>query len=101
MSSVRGTDNRDFVKDARDRARFEIAYSNDNTVNKFRADTLRKPTLPSELPSKTTPIVFHNRGSDLKDSVKGGREKAQFLKAHTPFMRYSVPENNKLNSGLY
>lgn len=100
-SSVRGRDSRDLVKTARDRARFEIAYSKDNSVNKFRKDVLRNPILPQQLPSKTTPIVFHNRGSDLKDSVKAGREKAQFLKAHSDFMRHTVPINTKLRAGLF
>ena len=83
MSSVRGRDLKDAVKDRRDRARYDIKYSQDNSVNRFRPDTFKKPNLPNQLPSKTTPIVFHNRGSDLKDSVKVGREKAQFLKAPT------------------
>ena len=101
MSSVRGRDSRDLIKTGRDRARFEIAYSKDDTVNKFRPDTLRKPNMKGQLPNKTTAIVFHNRGSDLKDSVKVGREKAQFLKAHTGFMRHTQPVNNKINAGLF
>jgi hypothetical protein len=100
-SSERGRDIKDGVKTARDRARFEIAYSRDNSINKFRKDTVRNPVLPQQLPSKTTPIVFHNRGSDLKDSVKAGREKAQFIKAHSDFMRHTVPINTKIRSGLF
>jgi hypothetical protein len=98
MSSERGIDNRDVVKNMRDRARYNIAYSKD--VDMRRPDTFRNnPKDIGKLKVKTP--VISNRGSDLKDQVLEGRKKAQYNKANSGFMRFTTPVDTKIQQGTY
>jgi len=94
----RGMDNRDVVKNERDRARFHIAYHKD--TNKMRPDTFyNNPKDLGKLKGKTP--VISNRGSDLKDQVLEGRKKAQYNKANSGFMRFTTPVDTKIQQGTY
>ena len=98
MSSVRGIDLKDGVKNSRDRARFDIAYSKD--VDMRRPDTFRNNPKDIKSMKKTTPVIS-NRASDIKNQVLEGRSKAQYNKANSGFMRFTTPVDTKIQQGTY
>lgn len=98
MSSQRGMDLKDGVKNMRDRARFNIAYDKD--VDRRRPDTFRNNPKDIGKLKSTTPVIS-NRASDLKDQVLEGRKKAQYNKANTGFMRFTTPVDAKIQQGTY
>lgn len=94
----RGRDNKDFVKNMRDQARFHIAYH--KNTHKMRPDTLYNNPKDTSRLVKKTPVIS-NRGSDVKDQVLEGRKKAQYNKANSGFMRFSQPVDTKIKQGIY
>lgn len=98
MSSVRGRDQRDRVLTMNNRARYDVAYSKDNAVNKFRPDTFRgldPKSKPNMLQPQSNSAPF-KRGGDIKDLVKEGRDQARQSIANSSFTRFSVPVNSKI-----
>ena len=98
MSSVRGRDQRDRVLTMNNRARYDVAYSKDNAVNKFRPDTFlgKDPKgNPNQLKPQVNQAPF-KRGGDVKDMVMEGRKQAQQSKSNSSFTRFSVPVNSKI-----
>tara|TARA_R100001509_G_scaffold112177_1_gene67497 strand:- start:936 stop:1247 length:312 start_codon:yes stop_codon:yes gene_type:complete len=97
MSSVRGRDEKDRVKDMRDRARYDIDAARNISVNKFR---------PKQKP-KTNPSVFkaHNfsganirTGGDERDIVKNAVERSKRIKAHSYFLNTPIDTDTKINT---
>ena len=90
MSSVRGRDEKDKVKDMRDRARFDVDRARNTSVNKFRPDNQisRKPPVSNPSTLKVADFSGANvkRGSDVNDIVKNARNRSQAIKANSFFM---------------
>ena len=98
MSSVRGRDQKDRLKTMNNRARYDVAYSKDNSVNKFRPDTflgLDPKSNPNMLQPEVN-IAPVKRGGDVKDMVKDGRDQQRQQKSNSTFTRFSVPTNSKI-----
>ena len=94
----RGRDNKDFVKNQRDQARFHIAYH--KNTHDMRPDILYNNPKDTNRIKKNTPVIS-NRASDLKDQVLEGRKKAQYNKANSGFMRFTTPVDTKIKQAVY
>ena len=94
---MRGMDNKDIVKTARDVVRRGIAdgKSSDllrhNELLHNRVKDIRRLNVPKP--------VISVRGGDIRNIIQEGRKKAQHNKAHSPFTVHSQPSKNKYFSG--
>lgn len=98
-SSVRGRDVKDTVKSMRDRARYDIAYARDNSVNKLRVDTHKsRPAKGGNIKATNYTGLVIKRGSDEKDVVKNARNRSQTIKAHSLFINTPPVVDAKINA---
>jgi len=95
---MRGMDNRDVVKTARDVMRRGIA--DDRTQDKLRHNNLLHNRITDIKRLKPVKPVISIRGGDIKNIIQEGRKKAQFNKATSPFTIHSQPVKNHYFSGF-
>ena len=97
MSSVRGMDENDKVKNMRDRARYDIAYARDNSVNRLRPDTfLTRPAKGGNIKATDFSGANIKTGGDERDIVKNAVERSKRIKAHSVFMNTPSITDSKI-----